>query len=317
MPYNDVEIKTPKENGAIRAKQDIVFSVLILLSNSVVITTILSSSLLRKLTKFHNVISICLCNMLSSIPLVLDTAYILKVSDFSITLAHVVNGFHLYSLPSIITLTLLFICLDFCIFRMHGWAASEYMSSKYISLWVPWSYGAVALVFLTLSSPPTLDEFYASGKDESFHDQETFPVVRPVLLNHSAWPLVVGWVYIPTLLALVMMSFAALVYCRYSEHSLMNCVVCSSKSLFYSPNILDASVSLVLFSCLSFIFYHHLMLDSQCALKEGDCRSRKEMDRATELARWSVFFLMPVLCQLDRYFRQEIAIICGRLCFRS
>ncbi|CAL1526997.1 unnamed protein product, partial [Lymnaea stagnalis] len=67
------------------------------------------------------------------------------------TLTAVLNGVHLFCVPSVLALSLTFVGIDYCVNRLSGIGASRKITETFVSLWIPWIYGALSLVLLSLA----------------------------------------------------------------------------------------------------------------------------------------------------------------------
>ncbi|XP_059172615.1 uncharacterized protein LOC131953448 [Physella acuta] len=315
----------------IRAKQNVVFAVLTLLLNTAVIVSIATSSFLRQKSKYRTIISISIGNIIACFAYFpLDTAKSLGfqgVQELNLTLKAFINGVHTFCVPAVIGFSLMFIGLEYCITRKYGIIAHKRVSRTQISLWIPWTFGCVALLLLVLTPCPQVLTDYVNTQQiqavTSPFNKKNVVVASPcqyIISLASILSLTIGWGFIPLLLAFLVVLYAIQLNVRYRLSrdyrqvvSSLTDSVTSDREVTWSQKLLDTAVATFLLLGVHVLYLTQRLSEVTC-LPESYCVMALSANRSVELARWAMAFILPAVWLLDEDFRTVCAFICGRLC---
>lgn len=327
------------DEGNVRAKQNVVFSVLILMFNFMTLFLIVLSPSLRSVPKFNIIASMAVANIVACLTFFpVDTRKALGMDspEYRSTFPSFQQSVYMYCMPSVIAFSLVCLCVDYMVNRVYSCKQQRKIMTSVFGVAIPWTCALFSLLLL-LHTQNTSNE---DSRDIILNLQDTFtPENVSFSSTYNNTPSIVTrtdsqggrvpveiivqislWGFLPPVLAVIIAGSSLLMRSMYKSlpvYMLENGVSAPTvnheghaKEISLMDTVTSAVVNLVLSIPLTVDILYSLTCtsDGQCVLLEATSRN-------AELARWSVVFILPALWMLDAEFRTAFITIWGRLCF--
>lgn len=328
-----------------RAKENIVFCLMIFLSNLMILAVITTSPRLRRFSKFHIISNISIANIIACLvffPLDTHEALRIDTSETNPRVNNFLRGIHLYCLPSILAISIVCLSINYMANRVYNTSLRRTTVTSVTSVLVSWTFGLVSLIpfscwqlasvtftennLLVIEEPVTQtyrtinNTYNVSRHGITENDSHKYECIAPVSMITAQ---ILIWGFLPLILALaVTVSSVVLrqIHRAFTSHTNMANINMSAD--FNEDDhpvelrLLDTVISMLVSLALGIPCLVEAVSDLMCSPTD-QCAWPESVSRTTKLARWAVSFILPVLWIADSEFNKALSALCDKLCLGS
>lgn len=234
-------------------------------------------------------------------------------------------------MPSVLSVSLICLGVDYLVNKVYNISLQKKIITSVVSLIVSWGFSLLPLlpfwdihhyVNTTRDLPEPLSYDYNSMSNvnsnttvrlATLHTQQYKRHAQVLLiLMTSIWgilPLVVA--FLTSVLCLILRKiykpFPMYITTQGNSSSKDN-----TEANIREISVLDTVVSTVIVIVFTVPFYVESLTSTTCSCSE-ECLVKGAHNRSTELARWSVTFILPALWMLDAEFREAFVLLCSKI----
>ncbi|KAK7463964.1 hypothetical protein BaRGS_00038046 [Batillaria attramentaria] len=291
----------------VRARQNVVLCILALLFNSLLLIVVCISARLRKSAKYQLIASLSVADvLLGAVYLPLDTSMAFSggVWKYRCGLMFFAYGLQEFAMPTITTLTLAALCLEYCVTIFYNVTPVIRRRVVVVGVFIPWILGCLSFAPVYVARIVTSSGSFTSACSDG-------------QWNASALFLLIGvFGYVPLLsllasLVLMLISFC----CRPTVDRLaVRTIIAHSEDVYLTHEITDTVLACFISIAFNVPFLVELVMHVQC---DGfsTCASPRRVQHVLEVLRTAESVVFPAVWMLGSEFRHGLFTSC-KCCYR-
>lgn len=300
-------VTSEAESLQVRARQNVVLLILALIFNFVLLIVVCVSLRLRRSAKYQLIASLSLTDvLLGVIYLPLDTSMALNdgVWKYGCNMMFFVYGLQEFAVPTITTLTLAALCLEYSITVFYNMTPFMQRHVVLLGILIPWILGCLSFLPVYLDRVVTSSGSFTSACTGK---QWQFTTLFFLIGLFGFIPLV----FLVAALLLMLISFC----CRPTDDRLaVRTIIAHSEDVYLTHEITDTILACLISVAFNLPFLVEFVMHVKCDGFSA-CRSPQRVQHVLEVLRTAESVIFPAIWMLGSEFRHGLFTSC-KCCYR-